>query len=316
MQQGPHDNQGYETMKLNFRQSLSFRCITLACMALACIAPGFAQGRGGRGGRGGTGPAGPVLIGGRFKAYPADAIAAGTTAYNTKCGYCHGDRAKGGNAGPDLITSDVSLHDEDGVGLGEYLNGAAHTKVVKNDLDKQTIYNIAAYIHSRIIYSATTRGDVLPEAVLQAGDAKAGEAYFNGAGGCNKCHSVTGNLKGIGSKYDAVALQDKWVNPRAGGGRGGRGGRGGFGAPAAPDPNAITATVTLPDGKTVTGIPLRVTDFDVTLRLPDGSTQTWARNNGIPKVERHDPLQAHVDIMTKLTDKDMHNVTAYLATIK
>lgn len=304
-------------MKLNFRQSLSFRCITLACVAFACVAPGFGQGRGGRGGSGrGGAPAGPTLIGGRFKSYPAEAVTAGTTAYNTKCGYCHGDRAKGGNAGPDLIASDVSLHDEDGIGLGEYLNGAAHTKVLKNDLDQQTIYNIAAYIHSRIIYSATTRGETSPEAVLKAGDAKAGEAFFNGAGGCNKCHSVTGNLKGIGAKYDAVALQDKIVNPRGGAGRGGRGGRGGGGAEAPPDPNAITATVTLPGGKTVTGIPLRLTDFDVTLRLPDGTTQTWTRDNGVPKVERHDPLQAHVDIMTKLTDQQMHDVTAYLATIK
>jgi mono/diheme cytochrome c family protein len=293
-------------MKLNFRQSL-----ILACMAFACVAPGFAQGRGGRGGRGGA-PAGPALVAGRFKGYPAEAVTAGTTAYNTKCGYCHGDRAKGGNAGPDLITSDVSLHDEDGVGLGEYLNGAAHTKVVKNELDKETVFNIAAYIHSRIIYSATTRGELSPEAVLKAGDAKAGETYFNGAGGCAKCHSVTGNLKGIGAKYDAVVLQDKIVNPRNGGGRG----RGGRGAAAPPDPNAITATVTLPGGRTVTGIPLRLTDFDVTLRLPDGSTQSWTRENDVPKVERHDPLQAHVDIMTKLTDKQMHDVTAYLATIK
>ena len=66
----------------------------------------------------------------------------------------------------------------------------------------------------------------------------------------------------------------------------------------------------------MTGIALRATDFDVTLRLDDGSTQTWTRENGIPKVERHDPLQAHVDIMTKLKDADMHNLTAYLATLK
>jgi mono/diheme cytochrome c family protein len=294
-------------MKLNFRQSL-----IVACMAFTMAVPGFAQGRGGRGGRGAAaGPPRPALIGGRFKAYPAEAVTAGTTAYNTKCGYCHGDRAKGGNAGPDLIRSDVSLHDEDGVGLGEYLNGAEHTKVLKNELDKQTIYNIAAYIHSRIIYSATIRGEVSPEAVLKAGDAKAGEAYFNGAGGCAKCHSVTGNLKGIGSKFDAVTLQDRIVSPRGGRGRGR-----GRGPDAAPDPNAITATVTLPDGKTFTGIPLRITDFDVTLRFNDGSTQTWTRDNGVPKVERHDPLQAHVDIMTKLKDKDMHDLTAYLATIK
>jgi cytochrome c oxidase cbb3-type subunit 3 len=288
--------------------------LILLSIALACTATAFAQGGGrGRGAPGASGPPQPQLIGGRFKAYPADAIERGTAAYNTTCGYCHGDRAKGGNAGPDLITSDVSLHDEDGVGLGEYLKGATHQKAAKLDLQQPAVFDIAAYIHSRIIYAANTRGEVSPEAVLKAGDAKAGEAYFNGAGGCAKCHSVTGNLKGIGAKYDAVTLQDKIVNPRNGAGRGGRGG---FGGPAAPDPNAITATVTLPDGKTFTGIPLRVTDFDVTLRLPDGSTPTWMRENGVPKVDRHDPLQTHVDIMTKLKDKDMHDLTAYLATIK
>src|SRR6185437_13485012 len=110
-----------------------------------------------------------------------------------------------------------------------------------------------------------------PEEVLKAGNAQAGQAYFNGAGGCSKCHSATGDFKTIGSKYDAANLQDKIVNPRSGG-RGG-GGRG-RGAAGPPDPNAITATVTLPDGKTVTGLPVRITDFDVTLTLADGSTQT------------------------------------------
>jgi cytochrome c oxidase cbb3-type subunit III len=287
------------------------KSLILSSMALVCAATVFSQGGGrGRGGAAGaTGAAVPApMAGGRFKVYPAEAVTRGTTGYNTTCGYCHGDRAKGGNAGPDLITSDVSLHDEDGVGLGEYLKGPIHTKAVKLTLDQPAIYDIAAYIHSRVIYSATIRGEVQPEEVLKAGNAKAGEAYFNGAGGCAKCHSVTGNLKGVGAKYDAAALQDKIVNPRGGRGRGG--------APGTPDPNAITATVTLPGGKTVTGLPLRITDFDVTLRLDDGSTQTWARENDIPKVERHDPLQAHLDIMTKLKDKDMHDLTAYLATFK
>ena len=106
------------------------------------------------------------------------------------------------------------------------------------------------------------------------------------------------------------------MNPRNGGGRGGRGGRGARGRRL-----PIRTPLLLPSlcrgGKTVTGIPiLRLTDFDVTLRLDDGSTQTWNRENGIPKVERHDPLQMHIDIMTKLTDKNMHDLTAYLATMK
>jgi cytochrome c oxidase cbb3-type subunit III len=66
----------------------------------------------------------------------------------------------------------------------------------------------------------------------------------------------------------------------------------------------------------VKGAPVRVTDFDVVIRLADGTTQTWARNHGIPKVELTDPLQAHIDIMTKLKDPEMHNLTAYLATLK
>jgi mono/diheme cytochrome c family protein len=286
----------------------------LSFVGLVCAVTAFSQGFGrGRGAAGASGPPQPQLIGGRFKAYPQDAVARGTTAYNMTCGYCHGDRAKGGNAGPDLIASDVSLHDEDGVGLGEYLKGDVHQKAAKLDLTQAQVYDIASYIHSRIVYSATTRGNVMPEEVLKAGNAQAGQTYFNGAGGCAKCHSPTGDLMGIGAKYDAATLQDRIVNPRAGGRGGGRG-RGG--APGPPDPNAITATVTLPNGKTVTGLPIRITDFDATLLLADGSTQTWTRDNGVPKVERHDPLQAHIDIMTKLKDSDMHNLTAYLATLK
>jgi hypothetical protein len=139
------------------------------------------------------------------------------------------------------------------------------------------------------------------------GDAKAGEQYFNGGGGCNKCHSTAGDLKGVGGKYDVATLQDRLVMPRAG-----RGGFGGRGAAT----NTPFATVTLPSGETIKGAPVRVTDFDVVIRLADGSTKTWARNRGVPKVEITDPLQAHIDIMTRLSDTDMHNLTAYLATFK
>jgi mono/diheme cytochrome c family protein len=289
--------------------------LILLSIALACTAPLLAQGGGrGRGANAASGgPPQVQLLGGRFKAYPADAADRGLPLYNTTCGYCHGERGKGGNSGPDLITSDVTLHDEDGVGMGDYLKGAKHQGVAKLDLPQTTIYDIAVYLHSRVNVAALNRGgDVHPDEVLKAGNADAGKAYFNGAGGCTKCHSVDGNLKGVGAKYDAATLQDRLVMPQRGGGRGGRG------APVVvtPNPLAITATVTLPNGQTFKGLPLRVTDFDVTLRLDDGSTQTWARNNDIPKVELTDPLAGHVELMKKLKDSDMHNLTAYLATLK
>jgi cytochrome c oxidase cbb3-type subunit III len=249
---------------------------------------------GGRGGRGGGGR------GSRFKIYPPEAIARGLTAYNSTCGYCHGPRGKSGKAGPDLIASLVTLHDEDGVEIGKFVKGPEHTKAVKLEATDAQIADIAAYLHSRVIY-ASGRGQVYTDKVL-IGDAKAGEQYFNGAGGCAKCHSPTGDLKGVGAKYDAPTLQERAVLPRSGfGGRGG--GRG-------------MATLTLASGEKISGSPIRVTDFDVTLRLADGSTKTWARNHGVPKVEVTDPLQAHIEIMMKLTDTDMHNLTAYLATLK
>jgi cytochrome c oxidase cbb3-type subunit 3 len=260
-----------------------------------------AAGRGGAGGGGGG-------RGGRFKVYPAEAVTRGLPAYNTTCGYCHGDRGKGGKAGPDLIASLITLHDEDGVQLAAFVRAAQHAKIIAIDAPDTQIFDIAAYLHSRVTYSSG-RGDVHMSEVL-VGDAKAGEQYFNGAGGCNKCHSSSGDLKGVGAKYDPATLQERLVLPRAG--------RGGFGrgAAAAANPTAPVATVTLASGETFKGSPIRVTDFDVTLRLADGSTKTWARNRGVPKVEITDPLQAHIDIMTRLTDTDMHNLTAWLATLK
>jgi cytochrome c oxidase cbb3-type subunit III len=252
---------------------------------------GAPAGRGGRGGGGrGAGP--------RFKMYPAEAIERGLAAYNSTCGYCHGERGKGGKAGPDLIASLVTLHDEDGVQIAKFVRAPEHSKIVKIDAQDNQIADIAAYLHSRVVY-ASGRGQVHVSEVL-VGNAKAGEQYFNGTGGCNKCHSPSGDLKGVGAKYDPPTLQERLVMPRGGRGGGGRG----------------PATLTLPSGETVKGTPLLLTDFYVTMRLADGSTKTWARNHGVPKVEIVDPLQAHVDIMTRLSDTDMHNLTAYLATLK
>lgn len=281
-------------MKLTSHHSV----LRAAVILLACTTVLSAQGGRGRGGGGGARPS-------RFKVYPAEAVNRGLPAYNSTCGYCHGERGKGGKAGPDLIVSNVTLHDEDGVQLGNYVHGPEHSKVAKVEASNSQMADIAAYLHSRVIYASGRGGVRLAEVLV--GDPKAGEQYFTGGGGCNKCHSPTGDLKGVGAKYDVATLQDRLVMPRAG--------RGGFGRGGATD-NSPVATVTLASGQTFRGAPVRVTDFDVVLRLADGSTKTWARERGVPKVDITDPLQAHVDLMTRLSDTDMHNLTAYLATFK
>jgi hypothetical protein len=139
------------------------------------------------------------------------------------------------------------------------------------------------------------------------GKAASGEAYFKTK--CASCHSTGGDLKGIGAKYDDPrALQSAWVSGGGGGGRGGRGGGGG-GKPS-------TVTVTLATGERLEGTLVRKDDFIVTLVQNDGTRRSIARDGDIPKVDVHDPYEAHKKFVPTLTDNDMHDVTAYLATMK
>jgi len=141
------------------------------------------------------------------------------------------------------------------------------------------------------------------------GSASDGEAYFKTK--CASCHSVEGDLKGIASKYDEPrTLQNTWVSG------GGGGGRGGFGGGGSENMNPTTVTVTLANGQKVEGVLVRKDDFVVTLVLADGARQSIARDGDTPKVEVHDPFEAHKRLIPTLTDKDMHDVTAYLATVK
>ena len=77
-----------------------------------------------------------------------------------------------------------------------------------------------------------------------------------------------------------------------------------------------TATVTLASGQKVEGRLVRIDDFLVTLTDADGKLRTFPRNGDKPNVEVHDPMQPHLDLLTVYTDKDIHDVTAYLVTLK
>jgi len=247
-----------------------------------------------------------------------DAVERGGTLYAAKCAGCHGATAKGTNRAPDLVRSLLVLDDEKGILISPVLRSGRPDKgMPKPDLTDPQIGDIVAWLHVQT-YAADHRNTYLFLDAL-TGDAKKGEAYFNGAGGCNKCHNPAEDLKGIGARFNAHDLQGRWLQPRGfgrggGGGRGGRGGGGG-GAPAA-SRSAITVTVTFADGKKLEGALDRIDDFNVALRDSNGEFHSVNREGNTPKVEVHDPLRAHVELLKQYTDTDIHNVTAFLATLK
>jgi cytochrome c oxidase cbb3-type subunit 3 len=233
----------------------------------------------------------------------------GKETFGPACGFCHGLTARGGDGGPDLARSLFVLGDENGKELGELLKaGRQGTNMPAfPNMSPEQVSDMAVFLHERVEAARNREGATPPNIVV--GDAAAGAAYFTGEGKCNGCHSASGDLKGIGAKYEPIALQDKFLSPRAGGGRGGRG---------AVTPNKTTRTVkvTPPSGPPVSGTLLAVSDFAVTLLEPGGQRRSFTRDGDTPKVEITDPLQEHKELLRRITDKDIHNLTAYLVSLK
>jgi len=226
-----------------------------------------------------------------------------------QCGFCHGSNARGGSSGPDLTRSELVQSDEGGKELGEFLrNGRPDKGMPAFELTPDQTKDVAEFLHASIFLNANRR--LYKVLDILVGDAKAGEAYFNGAGRCSSCHSVTGDLAGIAGKYEPLALQQKFLMPRGGRGEGPP-------QPAYMSRNALRVTVTLSNRQVVRGALVRLTDFDVTVYDPETSqTRSFVRNGDVPKVDVVDPVQAHLDLWPNWTDEDIHNMTAYLAGLK
>jgi cytochrome c oxidase cbb3-type subunit III len=78
----------------------------------------------------------------------------------------------------------------------------------------------------------------------------------------------------------------------------------------------VTVAVTLSDGQRFEGPLVRYDDFIVILTMPDGTQRSFARNGDLPRVEVKDPRDGHRKLLPTYTDKDMHDVTAFLVTLK
>jgi mono/diheme cytochrome c family protein len=242
---------------------------------------------------------------GRAPLPPLDAATSdrGKIVYSAHCATCHGADARGTERGVDLARAFSVRLDPRGAKLGPFLSaGHKDRDVPPIHLTDTEIGEIAMYLRTVVNFANAGVGNVAPNIIV--GDASAGKAFFNGAGKCSTCHSVTGDLKGIGSKYSATMLQNRIVLPR---------GRGPRLRSDPPEPER-TVTITRPDGSTESGTLVTITDFLVTFRDASGALRSATRRGDVPKVVIHDPLAAHIQNMRRMTTKQMHDLTAYLVT--
>jgi mono/diheme cytochrome c family protein len=240
-----------------------------------------------RGGGGGFGDEFPQ----REKADQAT-VDRGKALYGVQCNFCHGSDARGGEGGPNLLRSDLVLNDKNGESIAQVVqNGRGEMPPI--NLTNQQVSDIAAYIHSfRVGGYDISR--MTPPSIL-VGDAAAGEKAFQAR--CAGCHSPTGDLKGVASKYsNPKRLQNTFLMPRSG--------------------TPTTVTVTMPGGQRLEGRLIRIDDFTVTLAGADGLQRTIRRDGDTPKVEIHDPLKPHRDMLPTYSDTEIHNLTSYLVTLK
>jgi len=240
----------------------------------------------------------------------AAAVARGQQLYTQNCVVCHGPTGRGGaEAAADLSRSAIAAARDNGAQLTAFLKvGRPERRMPSFALPDASVADLAAFLRSILPPIGENRGVIN---AIVVGNAPAGEAYFNGAGRCRTCHSPTGDLKGIGARLSVATIQGRLVHPRGSGGY-----PRSFNSPPDPAEAQRTVTITQPSGEALTGTLLWITDFHVTLTGADGVRRTVARNGAVPQVEVKDPLQYHVDHMKILTDENMHNLTAYLVTLK
>jgi cytochrome c oxidase cbb3-type subunit 3 len=242
-------------------------------------------------------------------------IERGKALYGLTCRACHGVDLRGGDlGGPNLLRSQLVLNDQSGEAIGPVIRAGrtppSGVAMPPQPMSDDDIRATAEYLHSVI---ATSQGQGAPppgprvELNLLVGNARDGETYFKVE--CTRCHSPTGDLAGIATRLTSIEqLQNSWVAGRR------------AGAPAAnATPRPSRVTVKFAGGQVLTGNLLRMDDFVLSLRTDAGEYRSFTRRAASPRIESiavDDPMAGHRAQWTKLTDKTLHDVTAYLATLK
>ncbi len=258
--------------------------------------------------RGGAGRGPRAHVGAADRHRVEDAAAErGKKTYASECVTCHGTSARGTDNGANLIRSTLVLRDRYGSAIGPFLKKGhpMQTGAPSAGLTAAQITDLSHFIWQRV--NDTLQGSPAYDVKnVLTGDPKAGQAYFTGEGRCTTCHSPAGDLAGYGRRYSPVEIQQRFVFPSATGR-----GRGAGGTAR----KVVTVTVTAPGSEPVSGTVVSLDDFHVALRDAKGEYRSFTRTPAMT-VLKSDPYAAHVELLDRLTDKAMHDVVAYLETLK
>jgi cytochrome c oxidase cbb3-type subunit 3 len=253
----------------------------------------YAQATGNPANRGVTGSQGPMPV---HKQYTAEQIESGGALFQQQCAFCHGRDAGGGESGPDLTRSKLVAGDKDGEAIaGVIKNGRLDKGMPKFTLGDAEITNLTAFVHSQQDKSMAETGNRkgVDPSDLQTGNLEAGKQYFNGAGGCSKCHSPTGDLAGVATRYEGLKLEQQMLYPR----------------------NAKAKVSVMPrKGQPVSGTLAFKDEFTIALTDCNGMYHSWHTKDVTFKVDN--PVEAHVEQFDKYTDADIHNLMAYIQTLR
>jgi cytochrome c oxidase cbb3-type subunit 3 len=234
--------------------------------------------------------------------YPPEQIQAGQALFASQCGFCHGRDAQGGESGPDLTRSALVAEDMRGDKIGPLVHSGRPEKGMPSfPLSETDTAAVVAFIHDAKFQAETAAGGRRAVNVddLQTGNVDAGKRYFNGAGGCAQCHSLSGDFAKVGARLQGLALVQRMLYPPSG-----------RGAPLAPP----TYTVTTKTGEKVSGKLAYRDEFTITLIDPTGWSRSWPVST--VKISGENPLGAHIAQLAKYTDTDIHDLIAYLETLR
>jgi cytochrome c oxidase cbb3-type subunit 3 len=230
--------------------------------------------------------------------YPAEQVEAGRTRFVAQCGFCHGRDAGGGEGGPDLTRSELVAADVRGDRIAPVVR-SGRQNMPGFSLSDADMAAIVAFIHDQKAQAESAVGGrrSVDLADLQTGNADAGKRYFENA--CSRCHSPAGDLAGVATRLQGLPLLQRMLYP---------------GGPIRDPKRAAQVTVTLPSGQVVSGRLAYRDEFTVALIDAAGWHRSWPTTQ--VRFTVTDPLQAHVEQLGKYTDADMHDVLAYLQTLR